>query len=114
MSGNGRSSSGGSGGGGGNTPPRECQQIYKPIALMSPVPEVVATLKIGERLELERFDVKGKATLRVLFNGLVTGAILFYAAEILECMEKGFKYLAIVTQINGGDITLEVRMDDAQ
>lgn len=91
-------------------PDGECKKIYKPINLVSSQEKVVEKLKKGSELQLSVEDVGGKPSLRVLYGGKYAGSIIKYAAQIIDCINRGYKYIAIVTSIDGGSCVLEVRM----
>ena len=103
-----------SGGGGGtpwgNPPEGGCRPVYKEIALLSPVPDIVAKLAPGAELEFEVHEINGKKSLRVRYNGELAGAITKHAAEIINCMEQRYQYKGVVTLVDGGRCMLEARM----
>lgn len=110
MSGNGRGSSGG---GVVDTVPDsgECKKFYKQVNLMSTQEEVLEKLKAGSELELSVVKTGGKSSLHALYRGDYVGSVVTNAAQIIRCMEEeGHKYTAIVTFIDGGVCTVEVRM----
>ena len=102
-----------SGKGGGPTPTGnggDCAAFYKDIPLLSPNPEVVGNLEKGDQLDFEVSDANGRKTLRVLRGGKTAGAVTKNAAQLIRCIENGHNYIAIVTAVDGGSITLEARM----
>lgn len=105
-----------SGGGGStpwtNSPEADCLTVYKDLSLMSPVPEVVKTLKVGNVLDFYVYEEEGRKSLRMLFKGEVAGAITRHAPKIISCIEKGHEYNAVVTGLDGGSCTLEARMKE--
>ena len=103
-----------SGNGGGipdpGPPSEECKKIYKPINLVSSQDEILEKLEKGSNLELAVEQVGGKPSLRVLYQGEYAGSIIKNAAQIIECINRGHQYIAIVISIDGGSCILEVRM----
>jgi hypothetical protein len=105
--------SGGGGGGGipdGGPQDGECQKTYKPINLASSQEDVLKKLERGSQMDLAIEQVGGKPSLRVLYQGEYAGSILKYAAKIIDCINRGHTYVAIVTSLDGGSCVLEVRM----
>lgn len=109
MTSGGRGSSGG-GPVGGGPQGGECQKIYKPINLASSQEGVLKKLKRGSQMDLSVEDVGGKPSLRVMYQGKYAGSILKNAAQIIDCINRGHTYVAIVTSLDGGSCVLEVRM----
>jgi len=101
----------GSGGGGWPTEPTEdCAKLAQSTTLNSPNKAVVATLKKGDRLEI-RIQPSGKAMIiEALHQGQVAGTITSSIIQRLaECMQKGFKYEAEVTdEVKGGACKVHV------
>lgn len=106
----------GNGGGGGNGPTNggpqngECPKIFPDINLASTKENVLSRLQKGSQLELKEVDVEGRPSLRALYEGEEAGAIISNAARIIECM-KNHRYIAVVTEIDGGSCIVQVRMD---
>jgi hypothetical protein len=103
MSGNGSPGNGGNGNG------FDCLDIYRGAMLSSPQPAVVTQLKTRDRLELEIREVNSRDTLVAITNGQTAGSIISsHAAKVIECIQKGYQYYAVVTDVDGGAITLDL------
>lgn len=100
-----------SGGGGGGYAPSgpsgNCDIVEPGLPLSSPQKAVLATLKKGDQLQvvqvgpaLEARTAEGKTA------GTLTPQSLL---ELLDCMSKGRKYKATVTEIMGGHCEVEIR-----
>ncbi len=111
MSGSDRSSGGGSSGG---APEWSCVSLVKRVALNSPVPAVVSGLQVRQVLELVRVPSTSGGFGRIeaqTNTGATAGSITFDGVRRLwDCMERGFRYHAMVTEIPvGGRCVVELR-----
>lgn len=95
------------------SPPQgsECQKIYKPINLLSPVSELLSKINIGDELEFQVVDNNGQNYLQVVYKGETAGSVTRYARQIIDCIEKGHNYVAVIISLDGGSCVLEARMD---
>jgi hypothetical protein len=109
----------GSGGGGGGTPhddrPVDCENLSIPTVLNSPVAKVVATLKKGDRLVVVQNKSAGYSRLEAEApNGKVAGSLTpDELLDIVDCMNRGHKYVAIVTSEPEGAV-VKVRIQSAK
>src|SRR5438067_1933766 len=103
MSGGGPSRSPRPVGGGGST--LDCGSIRFETNLASPQAGVVATLTIGDELEV-RLDTSGPRAIVVAVNvgGEVAGSIATRAGQLVRCIREGFEYGARILNISGGDV----------
>jgi hypothetical protein len=104
------SGGGGSGSNGGGIPDHDsgiCQPIYKSISLLSPDKQVLSKLKVGNELEFEIISNGEIKSLRVKYENRVAGSIIKYATQIINCIEKGYFYKAVITDLEGGTCILE-------
>ena len=92
-------------------PSNECQKIYQPINLHSPVSEVLSKIKVGDELEFKVVENNGRTSLQVVFQNDIVGSVIRYATQIIDCIEKGYNYVAVVKSLDGGSCVLEARMD---
>jgi hypothetical protein len=77
--------------------------------LNSPVPEVVGALKNGEVLAVKVHN--GTSLVAVTENGKVAGALTPpLLPRIVECIEEGFEYVAIVLSVSGGECRVHVKL----
>lgn len=94
--------------GGGGTDP--CRKITFETLLQSPVPAVVAQLQVGEILHVELTN--NRPPIIVLRqNGTIVGAIIPQnIRQLVDCINAGNHYVAEVVRIQGGAVTLRVRI----
>ncbi len=101
-------SSGGGTGGGGVPPSIDCTRILEKTILNSPVPKVVSSLKKGDILTVM---VQERSLVAVTEDGDIAGALTPpLLPRIVECIDEGYEYVAIVLQISGGQCNVEVRL----
>jgi len=95
------------GGGGGGNDQVTCETLIVKTVLNSPNPEVVPHLREGEILSIE---LRGTSLVAMTANGEIAGSITStMMAKILECIRRGFKYVALVKKISGGHCDVEIR-----
>lgn len=103
---------GGSGGGGGPEPPIpkiDCTRISERTVLNSPVPDVVGSLTKGEVLDVKVQN--GTSLVAVTEDGDIAGALTPpLLPRIVECIEEGFEYVAIVLSVSGGECRVHVKL----
>jgi hypothetical protein len=106
------SGSGGGGGGGGPATPDaqvDCTSLIFRTNLNSPDPAVVSELNRRDVLQVSPKTPQGP--IEVIANaGKVAGSIT--AAQmmrLLQCINDGFEYVAVVLSISGGRVEVEVR-----
>lgn len=93
-------------------PSDECLKIYRGAKLASPKKKILSQLKAGDKLELAARIYKDEYALIAETKGEVAGAIISqYATKITSCILSGYRYVALVTAIDGGDVSLEIRME---
>jgi len=103
--------SGSSGGGGGGVPDTQpsCSILRFTILVSSPQPAAVATLNIGDMLEVDVAQVGAAVVVRVLKNGTLVGGLAGPdATRLRNCIEDGHDYQAEVLSITGGQVRVEV------
>lgn len=102
----------GSGGGGGyasdETP--NCQLLSIQTSLASPIPAVVATLKIGDILDVVLTPPVGPVQV-ITKSGKVAGAIITppNLAQLIQCITDGNTYSARVLEINGANCKVLIK-----
>jgi hypothetical protein len=98
----------GGSGGGGYTPPAPsspCSRLAFRATLNSPQGPVIAGMQIGSVLDV----VSSGQGVEARFNGQLAGAITGnYIAQLLNCLNKGFKYEAVVFALTGGQCVVDV------
>lgn len=91
------------------TPTPSCKDVrHAPIS--SPNPAAIASLKVGDRLDVVLAKSVGRAILQLQdFNGAVIGSLTFLGhLKLIECMEMGFTYKAVVLSISGGAVQVRI------
>ena len=105
MSGGGGSDIGFGGSGGGGDEATPCEALAFKDTLQSPDPAVVATLTVGQTLEVE---LQGYAVIAVAPAGRA-GSLLNQLTRMLQCLQNGFIFKADVQSIAGGAVRVRVR-----
>lgn len=106
--------SGPSGGGGGDGPGPEiqeidCTRISERTVLNSPDPEVVSSLTKGDVLDVKVQN--GMSLVAVTEDGEIAGALTPpLLPRIVECIEEGFEYVAIVLNVSGGECRVHIKL----
>ena len=108
MSGNG----GGSGGSGGGGAQRECPDFYEETILNSPNHIVLANIEEDDALDVVINEEGGQSiVVAVDSDGNVAGSITVGSlAHLIECIEEGYDYEAVVMDIEGGRCRVQVRL----
>lgn len=103
-------SGGGGGGGGGGVPDTQpCDTLKFTILVSSPQPAAVATLKVGDVLEIDVAQRGAQVVVRVLQAGTLVGGLAGPdATRLRNCIDAGHDYQAEVLSINGGQVRVEV------
>lgn len=102
-------SGGGGGGGGGGSTPSPCETLRFEAQLTSPQAAVVATLSVGDVLDVALANLKGQTVVQVLKSGQVAGGLTGPdAARLRTCLDDGHNYMATVLVINGGQVRVRV------
>ena len=87
---------------------QSCEKLTIHTRLASPVPNVVATLTIGQILTIRLSSVVGPIE-AVTDQGNVAGAILTTKlTQLINCITSGTAYVARVLSINGGDCQVSI------
>lgn len=107
MSGSGGGGGGGNSGGSANDSP--CESLKFDAQLTSPQPAVVATLVVGDVLDIRVDKLQGQIVVKVLKGGLVAGGLTGpEATRLRNCIEGGHAYEAEVMSVNGGHVRVRV------
>lgn len=95
-------------GGEGNIGDDPCA-IFQRAPLNSPRPSVVATLNIGDVLNIVLNEATGRPILEVHANVGIAGALTHNGHLLLvECIRQGRQYIAEVTGRAGGAVDLQI------
>ena len=86
----------------------DCASIIERTILNSPNPAVLSSLNVGDILILELASVRGPlyAKHNSEIAGSITSAIL---AQLIQCINEGYQYIAIIQSITGGRCSVEIR-----
>lgn len=88
-----------------------CASIIEQVPLNSPKAEVISKLKVGNVLKLE-VHVEGGRNILIAVNskGEKAGTITTASSiTIINCIQNGFDFIAVVISIDRGDCMLEIR-----
>ena len=103
------SGGGGTGGGQGGSGGPNCADIFERTTLASPVPGVLQELQPSQRLLLNLEAARGPL-MAVTEQGTAAGSITSPSlARIINCINNGFQFVAIVIAVRGGKCDVEVR-----
>lgn len=106
----GSSGGGGAGSGGGGFEFTDCSQIIERTILNSPDPAVIRTLSVKDILAVIVSDAGGATRVLVQNGSNIAGSITFgKLAALIDCIQQGNQYVAVVEQINGGSCTVQIR-----
>lgn len=89
---------------------QDCASLFEETVLNSPNPSVISRLKLGDVLDLQVHRT-GKAVVLLALHGTETAGSITSTlmAKIIDCIGKGFEYVAIVKSIRGGACTVQIR-----
>ena len=89
----------------------DCALVSERTILNSPDPAVLAGLKVDDVLTVTLLDRSGRRLLAaVAADGRTAGSLtLPLLPRLLECMDQGFQYVAIVVEISGGRCIVHIR-----
>jgi hypothetical protein len=84
-------------GGGGNPPPnRGCSSLSFTTTLASPKAAVIATVAVGDVLQIEILPGAVRIVGAKTNGGHVAGTITTHTAKLIECIDEGYAYEAEV------------------
>jgi len=96
----------GSGFGGSGPTSEPCDRLTFRARLQSPRPEVVPLLRSGDELDIVLTD--DPAVQAISSHGLA-GHITTRLPDLLRCINSGFAFVAVVDDVNGGNVEVTVR-----
>src|ERR1035437_6899779 len=92
-----------------NTPVTDCSSIIEHTILNSPDPKVLSKLKVNDQLQLEAKTDRGPLV-AIDSSGNIAGSITSgILAQLLDCIKKGYKFIAIIEEMDGGKCKVEIR-----
>ena len=103
-----------SGSGGGDYLPTPvggpCDRIKQETAIQSPNPDVIARLSVGAQLDVG-LGLQGQAkTIFVRAGADIAGTLVISGqGRLIECLEQGYSYVAVVKTLSGADCVVEIR-----
>lgn len=92
--------------GGGGVDDDSCPRQFQTV-LGSPVPEYVDELSAGELLDVIAIEAP-RAVVVTLLTGEIVGAITRDIARLRRCIADGVQYEAVVMEIAGGSVTVDI------
>jgi hypothetical protein len=101
--------SGSTGGGGGGGSADECATLAFTAILQSPQPGVVQTLALGTVLNLKSTN-GGPPVVAVTSDDRIAGGVIPNINRVIDCMNNGYTFVAEVTKIDGGAVTVHVHV----
>lgn len=107
MSGGDRS---GGGGGGGSNGGSECGNLMVRTIISSPVPRILSALKKDDVLTVELFVQGSHPIVVVRSDDGIAGSVTYSGvAKLIGCIGDGWKYIALVIGVDGGECEIEIR-----
>jgi hypothetical protein len=103
-----------SGSGGGDYLPTPtggpCERLKQETAVQSPNPDVIARLSVRDELDVS-LGVQGQAkTIFVRAGADIAGTLVISGqGRLIECLEQGYTYVAVVKALSGADCVVEIR-----
>ena len=88
----------------------DCPGLTLVATLASPDPDRVGSLEVGDILDIALIEQAGVTIIGVVHSGgTVIGSIVSdRAAQLRECLQRGFTYDAQVASVVGGAVTVRV------
>jgi hypothetical protein len=94
---------------GGNGGGPNCADLEFTTALASPDPAGVEALAPGDVLDVRLLEQDGVTIIAVVGDGSPVGSVVSdRAAQLRECLQRGFAYDAEVESVDGGAIRVRV------
>src|SRR5207249_1268008 len=89
----------------------DCSSLVERTYLNPPIPAVASALKVGDILDVElQTGSAAPALVANTSSGATAGSLTpARLPQIIDCIQRGFSYVATVQQINGGQIKVEIR-----
>lgn len=100
MSGSGNSE--GFGGGGGGISSFDCRNISIKTSIMSPDPEVLASLKENDILSISLQTVTGPIIATTTSGRILGSVFITKLTDLINCLNEGHSFQAVILAISGG------------
>lgn len=94
--------------GGGGSSGESCRELRLQRNLEGPVPGVADLLQVNDELDVELRDGPPRVVVLIDREGREAGAIA-PIGRLIQCLQDGVSFVAVVTQVRGAAIWLEVR-----
>jgi uncharacterized membrane protein YeaQ/YmgE (transglycosylase-associated protein family) len=100
--------------GGGPTPRppgngSDCAKLHEQTTLNSVDPNVLSTIKKDDILTIHAQSPRGPLVVLNQSGGVVGSITSASLAKILDCINDGFEYVAIVQSVKGGQVIVLIR-----
>jgi hypothetical protein len=91
----------------------DCAGLIERTLINSAVPAVVAGLKVTDVLQVTLSSIGGAQILQAITStGAIAGSLTPpRLPQIIECIGNGFVFVAVVLEINGGAVKVEIRAE---
>jgi len=108
------SGSGGGYGGGGGGEELSCAALVIRTTLSSPKPDIVRTLHETDDLKIVKEGSSGPVVAKTR-DGATAGSITSgQLLRLMQCIDDGYTYVAIVRSIDKGKVDVEVRLESTK
>lgn len=88
----------------------ECSTLSKNFILQSPNQAIVKSLKVGDKLNILVGNSNSRIIVVQTLNGDMVGTLIGISMiAVLNCIEKDYRYIGIITKIDGGACHINVR-----
>ena len=88
-------------------PVNPCSRLSFQAIVNSPKPDVISHLTVGDALDVA-LNPEGQGVV-LERNGQLAGSIVgSHVAQLINCINSGFDYQAIVEQLNGGHCVVRI------
>ena len=100
---------GGGGGGGGDRPLGNCDDVNFQATIRSPKIEIVARLKDNDLLSVVLDQDRATIVVETSEHERVGSLMSGDTATLIACLQRGYRFVAVVRSKQGGVITVHVR-----
>jgi hypothetical protein len=77
--------------------------------IATPIPAVIATLKVGDVLDVVLQAARGPVVLVTKAKDVAGGILPDEIAQLIQCMSEGNEYKARVTEKKGGNVQVRIK-----
>jgi hypothetical protein len=97
------------GGGGGGNDNFDCESVNERTPLNSVNREVAATVKVGDVLDVVAQSDTGPLVVETIDSAILGSITSAKLARILDCIRKGFSFVAEIVEVSGGKVVIVLR-----